>query len=74
MRRIKHGIINGFKVYLNYKRRRYVCKRCSTRFPEPNTFATKFAKISNVTQQLILKGAQEVQFFKHITKQLNSSL
>jgi len=74
MRRIKHGIINGFKVYLNYKRRRYVCKRCLTRFPEPNTFVTKFAKISNVTKQHILKEAQEVQSFKHIANRLNISL
>lgn len=74
MRRIKHGIINGFKVYLNYKRRRYVCKRCLTRFPEPNTFVAKFAKISNVTKQHILKEAQEVQPFKHIANRLNISL
>jgi transposase len=54
MRRIKHGVINGYDVFINYKRRRYVCKHCDTRFPEPNSFVTKFAKISNVTKQHIL--------------------
>jgi transposase len=73
-RRIKHGVINGYKVYLNYKRRRYVCKRCKTRFPEPNTFVTKFAKISNVTKHHILKEAQAVQPFKNIAERLNISL
>jgi len=73
MRRIKHGIINGYKAYLNYKRRRYVCKRCKTRFPEPNTFVTKFAKISNVTKLHILEEAKSVQTFKSIAKRLNIS-
>lgn len=74
MKRIKHGIINGYKVYLNYKRRRYVCKSCGTRFPEPNTFVTRFAKISNVTKHHILREAQSVQPFKSIASGLNISL
>jgi len=73
-RRIKHGIINGYEVYLNYKRRRYACKYCGTRFPEPNNFVTKFAKISNVTKHHILKEAQKVQPFKSIAERLNISL
>ena len=74
MKRIKHGVINGYKVYLNYKRRRYVCKSCGTRFPEPNTFVTRFAKISNVTKHHILREAQSVQPFKSIAERLNISL
>lgn len=73
IKRIKHGVINGFKVYLNYKRRRYVCKSCGTRFPEPNTFVTRFSKISNVTKHHILKEAQSVQSFKSIAERLNIS-
>lgn len=74
MRRIKHGVINGYDVFLNYKRRRYICKHCGTRFPEPNSFVTRFAKISNVTKHHILKEAQTVQSFKSIAKRLNISL
>ena len=66
LRRIKHGVINGYKVYLNYKRRRYSCKHCGTRFPEPNTFVTRFAKISNNTKRHLLKEAESVQSFKSI--------
>ena len=74
LRRIKHGVINGYEVYLNYKRRRYSCKSCGTHFPEPNNFVTRFAKISNVTKQHILKEAQSVQPFKSIAERLNISL
>jgi len=66
LRRIKHGVINGYKVFLNYKRRRYVCKYCGTRFPEPNTFVTRFAKISNNTKRHLLKEAESVQSFTSI--------
>lgn len=73
-RRIKHGVINGYKAYLNYRRRRYVCKACGTRFPEPNAFVTRFAKISNVTKLHIIDEAKEVQTFKSIAQRLNISL
>jgi len=73
MRRIKHGVINGYKVFLNYKRRRYVCKHCGTRFPEPNTIVTPYGKISNNTKRHLLKEAETVQSFKAIGNRYNVS-
>jgi transposase len=73
LRRIKHGVINGYKVFLNYKRRRYVCKHCETRFPEPNTIVTPYGKISNNTKRHILKEAESVQSFTSIAERYNIS-
>src|SRR5690554_1930870 len=33
-RKFKHGNVNGYNLIVFYKRRRYVCKNCSKRFPE----------------------------------------
>jgi hypothetical protein len=39
-RTIRHGNIQGYHVILHYKRRRYVCKHCLTRYLELNNFVT----------------------------------
>jgi len=67
---IKHGVINGYFGIINYRRRRYVCKCCNTRFPEPNTFVYRYAKISNLNNDLIIKKFNEINNFKTIAKDL----
>lgn len=71
---IKHGVINGYHVYLKYKRRRYVCKHCHKRFPEPNRFVERFSKMSNITKYHILREAEYVQSYTAIAKRLNVSV
>jgi len=70
---VKHGMINGYFGIIHYQRRRYVCKSCGSKFPEANGFVSPYAKISNLTKQLILKEATHVLSFKHIASTLNIS-
>jgi transposase len=73
VRTIKHGDIQGYHVILHYRRRRYVCKHCLKRFPEPNTFVTPHAQISNMTKRRIIHQFQELTNYKMIAGDLNIS-
>jgi transposase len=73
VRTIRHGNIQGYHVILRYRRRRYVCKYCQTRFPESNNFVTSHAQISNMTKHLIVHQAQSLTNYKMIAQSLNVS-
>ena len=72
-RKIKHGNINGYKGIVYYKRRRYVCNKCKCRFPENNTFVDRFAKISNLTNSLIINDYIKLNNYKQIALENNVS-
>lgn len=73
IRKIKHGYINGRVGIIFYKRRRYVCKHCQKRFPEPNVFVDRRAKISRLTKLMIIDESKQNQSFKDIGKRLDIS-
>ena len=72
-RSFKHGKTNGYFLTINYFRRRYVCKECSKRFPEKNTFVDRYAKISNQLNNLLIKQLKDKATFKQIAKDNNVS-
>jgi transposase len=73
IRTVRHGNIQGYHVILHYRRRRYVCKHCFTRFPEPNGFVTSHAQISNMTKHMIVRESQGLSNYKMIAQDLNVS-
>lgn len=72
-RKVKHQYNLGNKTILHYKRRRYVCPICHTRFPEDNSFVEKYHKISIHTKKLILVEYPNKQSIKDLGKRLNIS-
>lgn len=56
IRKIKHGLINGYKKIVYYKWRRYVCNKRNCRFPENKNFVDRLAKLSNLANNLIVKS------------------
>lgn len=74
IRTIKHTYMSGHKTVLRYRRRRYACPVCRTRFPEHNTFVEKHHKISRHTKKAILNEYPDEQSFKKIGKTLNVSV
>lgn len=68
---IKHGYVNGYLIILKYKRRRYIRKKCNTKFPEYNSFVEKHHKKSKINKFLILHKLKYNHSFKYITSLLN---
>ena len=66
IRKLKHGYVNGYYININYKRRRYICKCCNTKFPENNSIVEKYAKITNLNKQLIVEEYKKQNSFKGI--------
>ena len=72
-RKFKHGNSNGYHILIYYNRRRYLCRSCNKRFPEPNTFIDRYAKISNQLNHLIINNLKDKLTFKQIAKDNNVS-
>lgn len=58
--KIKHSIIHHKPVILLYKKCRYVCTNCAKRFTEPLSFVSKYAKVSNLLIQNVLKHCKQM--------------
>lgn len=73
VRTIKHQCSMGYHDIIHYRRRRYVCPQCHTRFPETNQFVNRYHKISYHTMKLIIHEYRSKQSLKDIGYRLNIS-
>ncbi len=73
VRIIKHQCSMGYHDIIHYRRRRYVCPQCHTRFPETNHFVNRYHKISYHTMKLIIHEYRSKQSLKDIGYRLNIS-
>jgi len=72
-RKIKHQCSMGYHDIIHYRRRRYVCPHCNTKFAEKNNFVAKYSKISFHTKKLIIHEYQIKQSIKDLGIRLNIS-
>lgn len=71
--KIKHGKISGYKTYILYKKRRYVCKQCNTRFTESNDFVGRNSRISTNNKLNIISNCTKKTSFLDIANDQNIS-
>lgn len=61
-KKIAHSVFNFSHAFINYRKRRYVCKDCGKIFSEEFRLAIPYQKISNATVIQILKDCKRCNY------------
>ncbi|MDD7511005.1 MAG: ISL3 family transposase [Peptostreptococcaceae bacterium] len=71
--KIRHTVLSGKMVILNYRKRRYICPSCNKRFYENASFIAKGYQISKQLISLILRKFNQITTYTDVAREYHLS-